>query len=117
MKKEFRVKRNEDFSKIIARKKSFANSCFIIYKDENQMGHGRVGISVSKKLGNAVTRNRVKRLLREVYRLHRHEIKDDYCLLLVGRAAAVDLKSTALEKSFYSLCKRANILKKEVEKK
>ena len=39
MKKEFRVKRNEDFSKIIARKKSFANSCFIIYKDENQMDH------------------------------------------------------------------------------
>lgn len=60
MKKEFRVKRNEDFSKIIARKKSFANSCFIIYKDENQMGHGRVGISVSKKLGNAVTRNKIK---------------------------------------------------------
>ena len=58
MKKEFRVKRNEDFSKIIARKKSFANSCFIIYKDENQIGHGRVGISVSKKLGNAVTRNK-----------------------------------------------------------
>ena len=54
MKKEFRVKRNEDFSKIIARKKSFANSCFIIYKDENQIGHGRVGISVSNKLGNAV---------------------------------------------------------------
>lgn len=64
MKKEFRVKRNEDFSKIIARKKSFANSCFIIYKDENQMGHGRVGISVSKKLGNAVTRNKIKRQLR-----------------------------------------------------
>ena len=56
MKKEFRVKRNEDFSKIIARKKSFANSCFIIYKDENQMGHGRVGISVSKKLGNKIKR-------------------------------------------------------------
>ena len=51
MKKEFRVKRNEDFSKIIARKKSFANSCFIIY-------------SVSKKLGNAVTRNKIKRQLR-----------------------------------------------------
>ena len=51
-------------SKIIARKKSFANSCFIIYKDENQMGHGRVGISVSKKLGNAVTRNKIKRQLR-----------------------------------------------------
>ena len=64
MKKEFRVKRNEDFSKIIARKKSFANSCFIIYKDENQIGHGRVGISVSKKLGNAVTRNKIKRQLR-----------------------------------------------------
>ena len=71
MKKEFRVKRNEDFSKIIARKKSFANSCFIIYKDENQMGHGRVGISVSKKLGNAVTRNKIKNFFskneKEVY--------------------------------------------------
>ena len=37
---------------------------FYIYKDENQMGHGRVGISVSKKLGNAVTRNKIKRQLR-----------------------------------------------------
>ena len=55
MKKEFRVKRNEDFSKIIARKKSFANSCFIIYKDDNQMGHGRVGISVSKKSFSSIT--------------------------------------------------------------
>lgn len=64
MKKEFRVKRNEDFSKIIARKKSFANSCFIIYKDENNLDHSRVGISVSKKLGNAVTRNKIKRQLR-----------------------------------------------------
>ena len=72
MKKEFRVKRNEDFSKIIARKKSFANSCFIIYKDENQMGHGRVGISVSKKLGNAVTRNKIKRQLRMMIQEYFH---------------------------------------------
>ena len=71
MKKEFRVKRNEDFSKIIARKKSFANSCFIIYKDENQIGHGRVGISVSKKLGNAVTRNKIKRQLRYIFQKER----------------------------------------------
>ena len=41
-----------------------APSDYIIYKDENQMGHGRVGISVSKKLGNAVTRNKIKRQLR-----------------------------------------------------
>ncbi len=51
-------------ARLLLEKKSFANSCFIIYKDENQMGHGRVGISVSKKLGNAVTRNKIKRQLR-----------------------------------------------------
>ena len=86
MKKEFRVKRNEDFSKIIARKKSFANSCFIIYKDENQMGHGRVGISVSKKLGNAVTRNKIKRQVREmVQQCFDFQIGMDYVIVVRKR--------------------------------
>lgn len=64
MKKKYRVKKNEDFSRIISRRNSLASSSFIIYKDQNDIGHGRVGISVSKKLGIAVVRNKIKRQLR-----------------------------------------------------
>lgn len=64
MKKKYRLKKNEDFSKVISKKNSLVNSSFIIYKDKNDVGHGRVGISVSKKLGIAVVRNKIKRQLR-----------------------------------------------------
>lgn len=63
MKKEYRVKRNEDFQAIIKDKKSFANREFVIYLKKND-SHLRVGISVSKKLGNAVVRNKTKRQVR-----------------------------------------------------
>ena len=63
MKKEYRIKKNEDFQSIIKKKKSIANRQFVIYFDQNK-DHLRVGISVSKKLGHAVVRNRIKRQVR-----------------------------------------------------
>ncbi|WP_028042614.1 ribonuclease P protein component [Candidatus Stoquefichus massiliensis] len=63
MKKEYRIKRNEDFQTIIHKKNSVANSKFVIYYLKNNC-HMRVGISVSKKLGNAVVRNKTKRQVR-----------------------------------------------------
>ena len=99
MKKEFRVKRNEDFSKIIARKKSFANSCFIIYKDENQIGHGRVGISVSKKLGNAVTRNKIKRQLRMMIQECFHFDEEVDYIVIVRKHIRFELPTIKVRKS------------------
>lgn len=64
MKKEYRVRKNEEFGKIIARKQSFANRSFVVYYTNNNSKHMRVGISVSKKLGNAVVRNKIKRQVR-----------------------------------------------------
>ncbi|WP_294581910.1 ribonuclease P protein component [uncultured Thomasclavelia sp.] len=64
MKKEYRVKKNEDFSLIIKDKQSLANRSFIIYYRKNDLEHARVGISVSKKLGKAVVRNKIKRQVR-----------------------------------------------------
>lgn len=63
MKKEYRIKKNEDFQTIIQKKKSVANAQYVIYYDQHQ-NHMRVGISVSKKLGHAVIRNKVKRQVR-----------------------------------------------------
>ena len=103
MKKEFRVKRNEDFSKIIARKKSFANSCFIIYKDENQIGHGRVGISVSKKLGNAVTRNKIKRRIKNIIDNNKNIVQKGYDYVIIVKKGIVDLTYQDMEKELLKL--------------
>ncbi len=71
MKKEFRVKKNEDFQRIIKDKKSVANKKFVVYYKPNDT-HLRVGISVSKKLGHAVVRNKIKRQVRMMV----HEVFD-----------------------------------------
>ena len=64
LKKALRVKKKKDFDRIFYAKKSTANKKFIIYQLPSNFGHFRAAVSVSKKLGNAVVRNRVKRLVR-----------------------------------------------------
>lgn len=66
MKKALRVKRNEDFQTIIQHRCSVACKEFVLYSLKNEFKHVRIGFSVSKKLGNAVTRNRIKRQCREM---------------------------------------------------
>ncbi|MDO4500320.1 MAG: ribonuclease P protein component [Erysipelotrichaceae bacterium] len=64
MVKENRIRKNEEFSRIISKRKSCANSSFVVYFDKRAQDHSRIGISVSKKLGNAVVRNKIKRQVR-----------------------------------------------------
>ena len=66
MRKSFRVKKEKDFDGIFKKGARVANRNFVIYRLENNETHFRVGLSVSKKLGNAVTRKQIKRRIRHV---------------------------------------------------
>ena len=64
------LKKNSDFKNVYTRGKSYANKYLVMYVLENNPGKNRIGISVSKKVGNSVVRHRITRLVRESYRLH-----------------------------------------------
>lgn len=90
MKKEYRVKRNEDFSHIIKHKQSLANRSFIIYYVKNDLNHARIGISVSKKLGKAVVRNKIKRQVRMIVQ-QTINFNDNYDYIVIVRNKYLDL--------------------------
>lgn len=99
MKKKYRVKKNEDFSRIIKRKQSMANRTFIIYYLKNDIGHARIGISVSKKLGKAVIRNKIKRQVRMIVK-ETINLDDNYDYIVIVRNKFLDLNFTSNLKEF-----------------
>lgn len=103
------IKRRSDFQRVYRVGRSYANRYFVLYVFPATNVRGRVGFAAGKKLGCAVVRNRVKRLLRESYRLHQELLRDDVALLLVGRKAMVEAKCQAVEKAFLKVGKKAGI--------
>ena len=75
------IKRRSDFQRVYRSGRSFANRYFVLYVFPSDGVRGRVGFAAGKKLGCAVTRNRVKRLLRETYRLNQDRVREDAALL------------------------------------
>lgn len=80
-----RMKTPEEFERCYARKRSASDGILIVYACENNLPHPRLGCSVSKKVGNAVVRNRYKRLFREAFRLSQHELPPGVDLILIPR--------------------------------
>lgn len=83
------LKKNYEFRIVYKKGKSFANKYLVLYKYKNSQTNNRLGISVSKKVGNSVVRSRVTRLIRESYRLNEEYIdKEGWDFVVIARSAA-----------------------------
>lgn len=82
----------------------------VLYARKNRTCTNRVGITVSKKLGHAVVRNRVRRRLREIYRLNEELFQPGWDIVVVARARAIGASFKDLTRAYLSLAKKAGIL-------
>ena len=112
----YRLKKNFEFTTVYRRGKSFANDLLVMYilknkrnKDQNCQQYNKLGVSVSKKVGNSVVRSRSKRLIYESYRLNCDNLKQGYDFVFVARTAIKDKKFKDVENAMISLFNKAGL--------
>jgi ribonuclease P protein component len=113
MKKELRIKKNKEFQQVFQNGKSFANRQFVVYvlKKQDQETF-RIGLSVSKKLGNAVTRNQIKRYIRQAFLELKDEVAPGSDYVIIARKPAAEMGMQEIKKSLEHVLKVARVLKK-----
>ena len=104
------LKKNKDFQTVYQKGTSFANRYLVMYILENQYNRNRLGISVSKKVGNSVVRHRITRLIREIYRLNEMSFKTGLDMVIIARPAAKGKTFEEMKKSFMNLAGRHSII-------
>ena len=105
------IKKNREFQSIYRQGTSHANRLLVMYVSENGQGVNRIGISVSKKVGNSVVRHHITRLMREIFRLNDDKIVTGLNIVVVARPAAKFSDFRHLESAYLHLCGLHNIRK------
>lgn len=113
MNKTETLKKNDDFKTVYQTGKSFANKYLIMYVKKNELGSNRLGISVSKKVGNSVVRHRITRLIRESYRLLEDRFLNGLDIVIVARISAKGRTYAEIESALLHL-KKLHKIGKEV---
>ena len=103
MKYSVSLKSNRDFRRLYSRGKQAVAPTMVLYTRKNRLQENRLGITTGKKLGNAVTRNRIRRRLREIYRLHEEEFLLGRDLVVVARERSAFVSYLTLERDFLKL--------------
>ncbi len=104
------LKKNFQFRIVYNRGKSASNKYLVLYVLKNGSDQNRIGFSVSKKVGKSVVRNRVRRLIKESYRLTEEDVQKGLDLVFIARATSCDCSYDDISKSVNYLLKRLNCL-------
>ena len=104
------LKQNSQFRRLYRQGKTAADRNLALYCRKNRLGVNRLGYTVSGKLGKAVVRNRVRRRLREIYRLSQPDQKQGYDIVLVARGRAVTAPFRELERAYHKSCEKLGLL-------
>lgn len=114
------LKKYGDFQRVYANGKSFANRYLVMYVLRQDTQKNRIGISVSKKVGNSVVRHRITRLIRESYRLHEKEFVGGLDMVIIARPGAKEKNFFTIESALLHLGRLHSVIegteKKEVKK-
>lgn len=105
------LKKNHQFQFVYKNGKSYANRYLIMYVKENSMDKNRIGISVSRKVGNSVVRHRVTRLVRESYRLHESIFDSSLDIVIIARPSAASATLQDIESALLHLGKLHHLIK------
>lgn len=105
------LRNTRQFNHVYKKGKSIVNRHVVMYYVNNQLGYNQVGFSVSKKVGKAVVRNRVKRLMKESFRLNSEKLKDGYDIVFVARVRLKESNYIDVDKAMMSCFTKGNILR------
>lgn len=105
------LKKNYEFQRLYSKGKSAVTPYLVVYVRKTKKRTNRIGITVSTKLGKAVVRNRVRRRIREIYRLAEDRFLPGTELVVVARVRAVRASYQQLEKAFLDACGKLGVLK------
>lgn len=115
MKKELRIKKNKDFQEAFKKGRSFANRQFVVYVlRKEEQGPFRIGLSVSKKIGNAVMRNQIKRYIRQSVLELKELISPGMDYVIIARKPLAEMGFFDVKKSLTHVLKVGKVLKKEI---
>ncbi|WP_117167987.1 ribonuclease P protein component [Paraliobacillus sediminis] len=113
MKKAYRLKKDKEFQLVFKQGKSFANRQLVIYYlKKTEQTHFRVGLSVSKKIGNAVMRNQIKRYLRQAFLELDEQIDNTYDVIVIARVPANKMDFSEIKKSLIHVLTKSHVLKR-----
>ena len=109
MKKAITLKDNHAFRRMYQKGASAVGGSMVVYCRKNKLDHNRLGLTASVKLGHAVVRNRCRRRLREVYRLHQGQLRQGYDIILVARGRTANASWQELCDTFGRLCRKLDL--------
>ncbi|MGF7060732.1 ribonuclease P protein component [Brassicibacter mesophilus] len=107
-----RLKSNREFRNVYDTGKSFANKYLVIFFVKNNLDKNRIGIATTKKIGNSVVRNKIRRRIKESYRLNTNKVKQGYDIVFLSRVNAKNANYKEIESALLHLVKISGLSKK-----